>query len=329
MTGPSTIRLVRANPLVTVQDAGRFGAMRYGVSQSGPMDRLRFALATALAGGARAAFEIGIAGAEFAAEGPVGLALAGPGFVAAVSGGRSLRIAAPARLTLEPDERLTVLPGDAGMWAYLAVEGIDFGAPVLGSWATNVRTGLGGRDLAAGFACAAVAPRASEAFADPLEEGPVGVLPGPQHHLFAPEAHARLVAAPYRLTEAVDRMGYRLEGAPLGAACHDIISDGVVEGAIQVPGNGQPIVLCADRNPTGGYPKIAVVARVDRPRLTQRRPGETVRFVWTTPAAASERLANLRVRLAAPERRIEASGRALAEVNLIGGVWGRDEPDSD
>ncbi len=75
-------------------------------------------------------------------------------------------------------------------------------------------------------------------------------------------------------------MGYTLEGPKVEAVSHDIVSDGIVEGAMQVPGNGQPIVQLADRAPTGGYPKICVIAAADRPRLAQRRPGDEVRFRW-------------------------------------------------
>ena len=81
------------------------------------------------------------------------------------------------------------------------------------------------------------------------------------------------------MTDCIDRMGYRLQGPPLPhARGHDIVSDGTVMGAIQIPGDGQPIVLMADRQPTGGYPKIGTVIRADLPALAQARPGTIVRF---------------------------------------------------
>ncbi len=268
----SALHVVRHNHLVTVQDAGRSGAMRFGVSQSGPMDWVRFRHALALAGGdGTAAFEIGIAGAAFRAEGRVVVGLAGPGFTASTGDGEPLTL--PARLVLGDGETLTVTPGASGMWAYLAVAGIDFGAPVLGSYATNARTGLGARDFDAPFPVET--PRGAEpllATDIALPDGPIGLLPGPQNHLFAEDVQATFTSEPYTLTDKVDRMGYRLDGPALKAETHDIISDGIVEGAIQVPGNGQPIVLCADRAPTGGYPKIAVVALADRPRLDAASP---------------------------------------------------------
>jgi len=321
----SAIR-VEAAALVTLQDAGRVGAMRYGVSQSGPMDRIRFRIATALAGDTAVAFEVGIAGAAFVAEGPVRIAVAGPGFSVRVGNGEAL--APPLRLVLADGERLAISAGARGMWASVAVAGLDPGAPALGSFATNARTGFGARDLSRAFPASAAHPAPPELFEDPVDgDGPVAILPGPQHHLFSPDVRALFAGADYRVSAQVDRMGYRLEGAPLRAASHDIVSDGVVEGAIQVPGNGQPIVLCADRAPTGGYPKIAVVARADRPRLVQRRPGETVRFRWEDEETARRRWRALAAAAADPAPRVRAGfpPEYLAARNLVGGVWAGDE----
>ncbi|MEM9224157.1 MAG: urea amidolyase, partial [Pseudomonadota bacterium] len=112
-------------------------------------------------------------------------------------------------------------------------------------------------------------------------------------------------------------------GTPLKAKTHDIISDGIVEGAIQVPGNGQPIVLCADRAPTGGYPKIAVVASADLPRLTQARPGAELRFAWISLKEAAQRRRALVEALRQPSEprvRDEVPAEFLAAQNLVGGV---------
>lgn len=321
----ATLEFVSVNPLVSVQDVGRRGAMHIGVSESGPMDWARHRLALRLvdlpAGGP--AVEVGLGGLAVAAHGgPVRLALTGPGFKARTREGSWT---APVALTLAPGDRLEVSAGSDGLWGYLAVADADWGAGVLGSHATNVRTGLGARDFAAALPCAAAARLdAPVEYIDPLSGGAVALLPGPQHHLFSNEAHAALGEEPYRLTPQIDRMGYRLEGPKLVApGGHDIISDGIVEGSIQVPGNGQPIVLMADRAPTGGYPKIAVVASVDRPRLSQMRPGDTVRFAWSTREAALTRrraLASL-VDQPQPRRRTVFSPQFLFERNLVDGVW--------
>lgn len=319
----SRIRVTRTSPLLTVQDAGRQGAMRYGVSQSGPMDWVRHRLALRLAGDCTAAFEVGISGAEFTAEGSVAVGITGPGFSVRAAGAETRTFEPPLRLVLAEGERLAIAPGAGGMWAYVAVAGIDLGPPVLGSFATNGRTGMGARDFAAAFPCATATPEPPALYADPYEDdGPVALLPGPQQHLFAPAVLEAMAAEPYRLTGALDRMGYKLEGPRLPAATHDIISDGIVEGAIQVPGDEQPIVLLADRAPTGGYPKIAIVAAVDRPRLAQRRPGAAVQFCWTTVAEARARRREMAARLLALVSRVRSSFSAefLAERNLVDGV---------
>nr|WP_255720204.1 biotin-dependent carboxyltransferase family protein [Acuticoccus kalidii] len=306
--------------------------MRYGVSQSGPMDWVRFQLAIHLATDTSAAFEIGVAGAAFFAEGRVQLAVTGPGFTARISGGRTATFEPPLRLTLEEGETLTVTPGSTGMWAYVAVKGIDFGPPVLGSLATNARTGLGARDMGTAFPCPAPAFAEPALFDDPYPTGgTIGVLPGPQHHMFPETVRDRFAAEPFTLTDALDRMGYRLEGPKIEAIRHDIISDGIVEGAIQVPGNGQPIVLCADRAPTGGYPKIAIVASADRPRLTQHRPGDTIRFEWIDEAAARDRRRAIaeRVTVLTPRVRNSFTSEFLAGRNLIGGVWPKETEADD
>lgn len=330
----ASLRVTRANHLVTVQDRGRRGAMRYGVSQSGAMDWVRFTQALTLAGGTvRAAFEVGVLGARFEAEGSITVAATGPGFVAVVEGTEPKTYALPARFTLADGERLTLQPGGHGMWAYVAVPGLDFGPPILGSYATNARTGLGARDFEKSFAVKAPPVQAPLLVTDiALPQGPIGLLPGPQHHLFDEGMRETFAATPYRLTDQLDRMGYKLAGEALKAATHDIISDGIVAGAIQVPANGQPIVLCADRAPTGGYPKIAVVAQAELPRLTQLRPGREVFFRWLT---ISEALARRRAIAAAlkepptPRVRSEFTTEFLASRNLIGGVVaGSDPPDA-
>lgn len=323
------LAVTRSNHLVTVQDRGRRGAMRYGVSQSGAMDTVRFAQALALAGGTpTAAFEVGVLGAAFEASGRVVLAVTGPGFTVRVEGAEPRTVTPPARIVLEDGERLALLPGATGMWAYVAVPGIDFGPPVLGSYATNARTGLGARDFARPFPVAdapALGPLVAEDI--PLPDGPIGILPGPQQHLFEPAVQRTFAEEPYRVTDQLDRMGYRLEGPPLAAVSHDIISDGIVRGAVQVPGNGQPIVLGADRAPTGGYPKIAVLAAADLPRFTQLRPGSTVRFRWLSADEANARRRAVAALLRAPfapRVRSDFSPEFLASRNLIDGVVAAD-----
>lgn len=145
--------------------------------------------------------------------------------------------------------------------------------------------------------------------------------------MFSDTMKARLTEAEWRISARADRMGYRLEGPTLTAENgSDIVSEGIVMGSIQVPGDGQPIVLMADRQPTGGYAKIGVVCRADVRRLAQVRPGEAASFAWITVEEAVARLRRVREALNAPLRPLgEApSGERLLRANLISGVTGAE-----
>ena len=313
----AVLRIVAAGPAVSLQDRGRRGARRYGVSLSGPMDWASHALALRLAGEAadRPAFEFGPGGMTVAAENAaLRIAVAGPGAGGVLSrGGMRSVLPAPFACVLEPGEELAVRPGLDGSWGTLAVRGLRAGDPVLGSYATNLRTGIGPPrpDKGTLYPCAPVAPEPPTPYDEPLprlhgESGfVIRLLRAPQTHLFEPTSLEALVREPFTVTRQRDRMGGRIEGPSLVAESHDIVSDALVQGAIQVPGDGQPIVQTADAAPTGGYPKIAVVARADLPLLVQARAPCPVRFRWievdTARAAAHE--LEKRIRTTGPRRR--------------------------
>ena len=336
----SAARLIveAAGPGTTLQDRGRHGFRRFGVSVSGPMDWVSHALALRLAGadGDDPVIETGPGGLALRAEdAPVCIGIAAPGGLIEhmLTSGTMARLDAPARLVLEPGDAVRLRAGLSGVWGYVAVSGLrveNGGGPVLGSWSLNPRTGLGSPPPEPGtaFVChpaATVEPPLP--FPEPLDlgGGPIAVLPGPQTHVFPSDVLEAFVGEPFTLTPAVDRMGYRLEGPRLHEpGGHDIVSDGLVEGSIQVPGDGCPIVLCADRAPTGGYPKIGVVARAALPRLVQSRPGDTIHFRWTTPERARHDTLRLRraVEEAEPLARRALDARFLLGANLVSGVWG-------
>jgi allophanate hydrolase subunit 2 len=156
----------------------------------------------------------------------------------------------------------------------------------------------------------------------------VRVLMGPQDDYFTAPALATLLSGTYTLTPACDRMGLRLQGPPLAhAKGYDIVSDGIATGSIQVPGNGQPIVLLADRQTTGGYPKPATVIAADLPGLGRLRPGARIAFEAVDIAAAEAAHRRLAAEIAAlaerivparPDPAIDAA-RLMAE-NLVSGV---------
>lgn len=333
-----TLRVLRAGPAVTVQDAGRFGRQRLGVSPAGPMDPWAFALAARLAGAGEPAsgLEIGPGPLELEVEAArVRIGLAGAPRAVTIEG-----MARPfwSALELARDQRLALGPAARGVWSYLIVAG-GFALPrVLGSLATHTLSGIGGlegRALRAEDRLPLAAPEAGAdlpelALAEPPAEepGPVRVILGPQEAWFTADGLATFLAAEWRVSPRSDRMGYRLEGPRIEhARSPNIVSDGIVFGSVQVPGMGQPIVLLADRQSTGGYPKIATVITADLGRLAQVPAGATLRFAAVDLATARRARAAARDRLERACARlvpVAAAGRLdsgfLLSVNLVSGV---------
>jgi len=283
-------------PASSVQDGGRFGTQRYGLAPSGAMDRLGLAAANCLVGNALIdpAIEIGPFGASFTArEGAVRLALAGAPRSADI--GRRA-VAWNSSVTLVEGETLK-LGMARGSFSYLAIEGGIAGEAMFGSLAVNARAGLGSpypRPLQAGDELEVVAASGTaECRIDlPAEvAGPIRVVLGPQDDEFG-DGIDILLNSDWKISATSDRMGYRLEGPVIRHLHgHNIVSDGTVNGSIQVPGNGQPIVLMPDRGTTGGYPKIATVLSADLGRFAQTRAGTSFRFraISVTEAQAEAR----------------------------------------
>lgn len=291
----------RPGLLATVQDLGRYGHERFGVPASGAMDLFALRAANALAGNPAAA-----AALEFGFEGGA-VTLADDGLVAVTGGASTVRVngrARPLWTALYVRARQMVeIDLASGAWAYLAVRGGVDAPPVLGSRATYLRGGFGGwhgRALRAGDRLP-VGPRPDErplldlaGRALPAEYRPayaeravVEVVLGPQAERFAEETVAEFLSAEYAVLTDSDRMGYRLGGPPAAPLRADLISEAMPLGAVQVPAGGGPIVMLADRPTTGGYPKIATVARADAPLVAQCPPGAgRLRFRAVTVAAA-------------------------------------------
>jgi len=198
---------------------------------------------------------------------------------------------------LEPEATLSIRPGASGAWCYLAVAGHIDVSPTLGSVATHVRTGIGGIDgrmLAPGDLLPVRAPRDIQPAVARIEApwlersgDVIRVVLGPQSDYFSADQIAAFLAGPWTVSDRSDRMAYLLDGRPLvHAKGFNIVSDGIVMGAIQVPGEGKPLVLMADRPPTGGYPKIATIIGADLGRIAQFRPGTRFRFTAVSVAEA-------------------------------------------
>jgi biotin-dependent carboxylase-like uncharacterized protein len=280
-------RLVIASigPASSVQDGGRPGSQRYGLTPSGAMDRLALAAANCLVGNAlfAAAVEIGPFGATFTArDGAVRVALTGASRNADVAG-RAASL--DSSVMLADGETLTLGFARGGSFSYLAIEGGIAGEPMFGSLAVNARAGLGSpypRPLQASdelqtASASGAAERRIELPA--MSDIPIRIVFGPQDDEFADETKRLFLDSEWKISATSDRMGYRLEGPVIKHLHgHNIVSDGTVNGSIQVPGNGQPIVLMPDRGTSGGYPKIATVISADLGRFAQIPAGRAFRF---------------------------------------------------
>lgn len=317
-------------PASSVQDGGRHGAQRYGLTPSGAMDMLALATANVLAGNEplAAAIEIGPFGAAFTArDGAVRVALAGASRNADSSGRPA---AINSSMTLANGETLTLGFARGGTFSYLAIEGGISGEPMFGSLAVNARAGLGSpypRPLQAGDELqTAPASGAAERRLDlpAVADAPIRVVMGPQDDEFG-DATKLFLDGEWKISATSDRMGYRLEGPVIKHLHgHNIVSDGTVNGSIQVPGNGQPIVLMPDRGTSGGYPKIATVISSDLGRFAQLPVGKGFRFKAVSMAEAhaelrksAELLRTLPDRLR-PIENFDLNIEALQDANVAG-----------
>jgi biotin-dependent carboxylase-like uncharacterized protein len=291
----SKLVVASIGPASSVQDGGRPGAQRYGLVPSGAVDRLSLAAANTLVGNQpfAAAIEISPFGASFTARGgAVRIGLAGAPRSADIAG---RAVAVDSSATLADGETLTLGFARGGSFSYLALEGGIEGEPTFGSLAVNARAGLGspypralqaGDELTTATASGTVERRIE---LPPAGKGPIRIVFGPQDDEFSDEAKALFLDSEWRISATSDRMGFRLEGPAIRHLHgHNIVSDGTVNGSIQVPGSGTPIVLMPDRGTSGGYPKIATVITADFGRFGQIPAGTSFRFKAVNMAEAQE-----------------------------------------
>lgn len=324
----AVLKVEQAGPLTTIQDAGRMGHLRYGVTRSGPIDRIGFAAAHAVLGNmpGGAAIELSHGGmAMRCVEGAVGFALAGGDFAATVDG---LPLGDWTTGVLRAGSRLVIRDGMVGNWATLAFAGRIDCPRWLGSAATLALAGLGGGRLCPGDIVVvddAVGDGEPRAFGAPVAvSGPLRVVAGPQAGWFAEDAMATLCAAAFAATAAFDRMGMVIAGPPLLPRSLSMLSAPLLRGAIQINGAGAATILLADHQTTAGYPRLATVIGVDLDRAAQARPGEVLRFEAIEVAAAI----GLARAAAVAERNYLAGlvavagslGERLLGANLIDGV---------
>jgi antagonist of KipI len=262
----------------TVQDRGRFGLQRQGVGTAGAMDRFALEVGNLLVGNPRgaAAIEVGLGGLRLRAFEDRVVAICGGDLGAGLPLWKSLRV--------RKDDEIRFRSPVRGAWAVLAVAGGIEAEELLGSRSTSVRERIG-RALAKGDLLRAGEPGRSSREGRALVEGAVPVLADPVEarvvmgpEPFPEESVRAFLEGPFEVTPQSNRMGYRLRGPALRGAAADLLSEGVAPGTVQVTADGQPIVLMADRQTTGGYARIATVISTDLGALAQARPGKSVRF---------------------------------------------------
>jgi 5-oxoprolinase (ATP-hydrolysing) subunit C len=320
-----TLVVDEVGPATSVQDAGRFGGQRYGLGAAGAMDQGALAAVQALVGSASSAgaVEVGPFAAKFTARGG-DLRVAVSGAIRPIKiGDRSVAMLSTVRL--QDGKTLSLGFAKGGVFSYLAIEGGIQAAPVMGSLSVHLRAGLGSpyaRPLKVGDTLS-VRPASANVermllSANPTH-GPIRVVLGPQDDYFSPEIISQFLATVWRVSATSDRMGYRLEGPALAhAKGYNIVSDGIANGSIQIPGNGQPLVLLADRGTTGGYPKIATIVSADLGRCAQIGVGQALQFAAVTIETAQTIARTWMAELAAlPSRVQEVRDASVIEARLF------------
>lgn len=274
------MRIVAAGVRATIQDRGRFGYLRWGVPPAGPADPFAADAANALAGNDADAALIEVVGLPFTFSCDDARVVAVTGREASLL--RRDRVPGWISAFVRAGETVTVDGTERTRFAYVAVSGGITTPPVLGSRATYLPAGIGaplrGGDALPLGPARARPERAARYLAGPTYDGAVRALPGPHLRCFPEEAQAAFFASAFLVDPASDRMGTRLRGPAIQPRAGELLSSGVVPGAVQVPPGGAPIVLLADHQATGGYPVIATVIGPDLGKVAQTGVGETLRF---------------------------------------------------
>jgi|RhiMetdeSRZDD1v2_1073273.scaffolds.fasta_scaffold100482_2 antagonist of KipI len=299
-----SLEMIDVSGLATIQDSGRRSWRRFGVPMSGPMDAFAFHAANSLASNPVecAVIEIGLGDAIFQATRDCVIAVTGVGYQLSVY---IWEFPLWNSFFIRAGWKISLNKRDNGMWAYLAVTGGIQTQPILGSRSTYLRGAFGGfngRQLQIGdvIETGNLSPSShelagrtlpKEALPAYIQNPTIDVIIGPQTKYFNDDSMDTFLSSEYSMSLTSDRMGYRLEGPQLThRGKTELISEGMTFGAIQVPSNGQPIVMMADCPTTGGYPKIGTVATADLPLLAQCVPNKSrIRFRETTVSKAQKK----------------------------------------
>jgi antagonist of KipI len=303
ISGGNSIRVIHPGALTLIQDSGRVGFQQLGVSVSGAVDIASFEIGNRLVGNKSdaASLEVMLGGlvVEFA-ESSI-FAITGAELDADIDG---VQVSTGVSYTAHAGARLSLGMVSIGLRAYVAIAGGIATQEVLGSRSSHLASktgGMDGRQLAVNdvLSIGSRSPESRsglESFGDsnvlPASEIEIRVILGPQNDEFSDLGLRTLLNSTYSVTDQSNRQGLRLDGPEIESKTgrYDIVSDAVVSGAIQIPGDGKPIILLADRQTTGGYAKIATVASVDLPVLGQTPPGTSVTFTAISVEQAQDLL---------------------------------------
>ena len=287
------MEIINPGPLTTVQDLGRFGYMNVGIGTSGVMDRQAYKIANELVGNTdgEAVLEATLMGPEIEFTSDAVIAVTGADMKPAIDG---YSIGNYKAVKIVRGQRLKLGMAVSGCRAYIAVRGGIDVEKVMGSRSTNLKCGIGGfegRNLRIGdLLKIGVSTELSNSELEKLNSKnyrglewngnmTVRVIEGPQGDYFTEEGLKNFYSMEYKISPESDRMGIRLSGAKVESYNGtDIVSDGIAFGSVQIPSSGQPIVLMADHQTTGGYAKVATVVSEDLSLLAQARPGDLVHF---------------------------------------------------
>jgi len=337
----SGLKILSIAPSATVQDRGRQGWLRYGVTSGGAMDMFALAEGQALLGNGPddAAIEFGEFGGRFCATAPLSVATSGAIMDLTVNGS-----AAQWRrsINLSPGDTLSVGGATRGVYGYLHISGGFQSDVVLGSRSTHLRAGFGhilrvGETLVAGRGGVVVVP-VGLAQPEYFERRLIRAMWGPQSRYFSDETRAIFAASDLQISKMRDRMGIRVRadsGALVSRHGLSIASDAVNLGDVQITGDGTPAILMADRGPTGGYPRIGTVISADIGVLAQLPTGARFHLQMLDRGGAVAALAVYRADMAKLPRRVKPVLRDPREMtdllayNLIDGVLRGDEHDDN
>lgn len=293
--------IIKPGFMTTIQDAGRQHFQQYGVIVAGAMDQMSYRMANMLLQqDDLATLEITMIGPTIQFSQPTIIALTGADFQPVLNG---VKCPMWRPVVIRAGDVLVMRTAKTGARGYLAVQGGIDVVKTLGSRSTYLRAKMGGyqgRMLQSGdvlpYTAIDQASKNERWFVDPSpfvrfqQQAKIRIVEGTEWHQFSKQSQHALLTTPFTVSSQSDRMGYRLQSNTLLEQSHqqELLSEAVTYGTLQVPPNGQPILLMADRQTTGGYPKIAQVVAVDLPNLAQLLPGATIQFEMITLQQAQQ-----------------------------------------